>query len=95
MDEVQSKGLVQPLIVVMAGGKSAGIMVDGRMICKVKMEDAVPVFMAVFYVFHIKYTEKCQNLFYALEYVFFSKPPPKQKYLAKLSRILPLLTSTS
>ena len=66
MQKVQSKGLIQPLIVVMTRGKSAGIMVDSKFICKVKTEDAVPVFMAVFYVFNIKYTEKCHNTFYVL-----------------------------
>ena len=54
----------------------------------VKIEEAVPVFLAVFYVFNIKYTEKFQNIFYALEYTFISKSPPKQRYLARLSRIL-------
>ena len=28
MHEIESKGLIQPLIVVMTGGKSAGIMVE-------------------------------------------------------------------
>ena len=94
MEEVESKGILQPIMVVMSGGKSVGIMVDSKMMYKVKIEAAVPVFLAVFYVFNIKYTEKCQNIFYALEYIFFSKSPPQQKYLGKLSRILPLLTSS-
>ena len=63
MQEVQSKGPIQPWIVVMTGGKPAGIMVDSKFICKVKMEDAVPVFMTVFYV-NVK-------KFHALEYIFF------------------------
>ena len=47
MEEIESKGILQPMIVVMSGGKSRGIMVDSKIMWKVKIEVAVPVFLAL------------------------------------------------
>ena len=65
MQEVQSKGLIQPLIVVMTGGKSAGKMVDSKFICKVKMEDEVLSAWQYFMFLSLNTQEKCHNTFYA------------------------------
>ena len=47
MEEIESKGILQPMIVVMSGSKSGGIMVDSKIMWKVKIDLAVPVFLAL------------------------------------------------
>ena len=71
VQEVESKGLIQPLIVVMTGGKSAFIMVDSNLICRVTLKDVMPIYMAVFYVFNIS-THRNVNYILCLRTYIFS-----------------------
>lgn len=64
------------------------IVVDRCVLCSCRQHEVVPVLMAAFYVFNIKYTEGCTNLFFLLERILLEKSPPGGKSLVKLGHVL-------
>ena len=67
---------------------TSAIMVDSKILCNVPLEEAVPIFVASFYVFNIAYTEGCSNLFQGLEYIFFNTNPENKKVHSTVTRLL-------
>ena len=62
--DVEAHGYTQPMIVYNKAKKSASLMADGSLHFQMKLEEAVPTLLASFYVFNIKFTDYCSNLFY-------------------------------
>ena len=60
---------------------------DTQEVCSPNLEDTVPIYIAIFYVFNIKYVDECQDLFDVLEYVFLNKQPSKKttSFISQLS----------
>ena len=66
---------------------SAAIMIDGKLLCKVKIAEAVSILMTSFYVFNIEYTSHCANLFHGLECIFFYTPPANKVVRSIMSQL--------
>ena len=86
--DVEAHGYTQPMIVYNKAKQSASLMADGRLLFQMGLEEAVPTFLASFYVFKIKFTNECSNRFYCLDYIFFKEQPPKDIYRVKLKTFL-------
>lgn len=93
IESVEARGIVQPTLLFChrQGRQSAtcGLLLDGRVLCPVKvLEEAVPLFIASFFVFNICYTEGCINLSHVLEKIFFNTPLPQKRVLVKAASIV-------
>ena len=71
----RSVSVASPILLI--SGEKGLLVIEKQPVCILPIQEAITIFMGVFWVFHMKYPDNYSNLFALLEILLFDHIPTK------------------